>query len=259
MTPGLERYLTQPMAPPDPRAIAAIEAGPMNPLDVLLPTSFDRLLDPTELPVETGWCWTPDHVAYVAVRTPMPGTTGAMWDWWFDWHAHDPLRYRIWFPGMHFGNRLVPRSRPRAKPFWGATHFPDEDIGTGREHLRIEFKAPTEYGFTTDALQDPRVATIVGGHVGSASRHVRFGVMTHVFLNAPDGIVLRSRFHNGAVLRPDLPGVVGDLAGVAINRAAVRRLTIPRDTPRALALHCAREYAHLAAILPELYSEYGPG
>lgn len=246
------------MTAPDASVIAAIEAGPMDDArEALSAGAMDRLLDPTPLEVETGWCWTPEQVAYVAVRTEMPATTGPMWDWWFDWHQHDPLRYRVWYPGMHFDISSKAPTERGAKPFWGATHYPVEDIGLGRDTVRIEFKRPSEYGFSTDALDDQRVATIVGGYVGVPARHLRVGVVSHVFLHAGDGLILRSRFWLGSDLRPDLPGRLGDALGRLINRSALRRRAIPRRLPQCLARHCATEYAHLASMLPELHTRFG--
>ncbi len=79
-----------------------------------------------------------------------------MVDWWFDWHPRDPLRYRIWHPAAHRDNSLEPATLARAKAHWGAVHHPVEDVGTGVVHARIEFKAPTEMGMSSDALDDPR-------------------------------------------------------------------------------------------------------
>jgi hypothetical protein len=36
----------------------------------------------------------------------------------------------------------------------------------------------------------------------------------------------------------------------------VRRLALPASLPRALAGHCAEEYANLATLLPELYRRF---
>lgn len=41
------------------------------------------LLRPGHGPVETGYSLAPGGEARVAVLTPMPGVTPAMWDWWF--------------------------------------------------------------------------------------------------------------------------------------------------------------------------------
>lgn len=250
----LSVYLDRPMERPAPETLQAIEAGPMQAGDAIALQAVDRLLDPSPLPCETGWCTLPDGVAYVAVRTSMPTVSAEMIDWWFDWHPRDPLRYRIWHPSAHRGNSLQLPATSRAKRHWGAVHHPVEDVGTGVVHARIEFHSPTEMGMSTDALEDPRVATIVCGYAGDDRLRVRHTPMFHVFLNDGDGVVLRSRFWLGAALRP-----YGPLAGLGsrlLNTPFVRRRALPRDLPRSLALHCAEEYANLGALLPELYADY---
>jgi hypothetical protein len=237
---SLTPYLARPLAPPDADALAAIAAGPMDPRDALALRDVDRLLDPAPIAVENGWCLLPDGVGYVAVRTPMPDVTGAMVDWWFDWHAHESDRYRVWHPLAHFDNACEPSPVPRAKAHWGTVHHPVEDVGTGTQYARIAFRSPTEMGMSTDALGDPAVATIVCGEVGDDRLHARHSVMFHVFLREGDGVVLRSRFW----------------LGVALPRP-VRRLAIGARVARALARHCAEEYANLGALLPELYDRFG--
>jgi len=257
ITTDLEEYLQRPFAPPAPGVLETIDASPIaRPADALGLGDLDRLLDPEPLPVETGWCWTPERVAYVAVRSEMPGVSGEMWDWWFDWHPRDPLRYRIWYPGSHLDIAFEPPPTPGEKPHWGATHYPVEDVGLGRQVIRIQFRRPTEYGYSTDALADPRIGTIVGGFVGSQRERARVGVVSHVFLRDGDGVVLRSRFWLGGMLRPDVPGRVGDGIGWLMNRPPVRRAVLPAALPQRLARHCAIEYARLAAILPELHERY---
>ena len=256
MTRDLAAYLERPMAAPDPEALGAIQAGPMDPARALARTDLDRLLDPEPVAVETGWCTLADGVSYVAVRTPMPGVTPEMVDWWFDWHPRDPLRYRIWHPAAHRSNRVEQPATVGAKAHWGTVHHPVEDVGTGVVHARIAFCAPIALGFSTDALDDPRVGTVVCGLVGDDRLHVRHSVMAHVWLRDGDGLVLRSRFWLGAVLRPDLPGALGAVGARLVNRPLVRRRALPDGLPRQLALHCAEEYANLAEILPELHAAY---
>jgi phloretin hydrolase len=255
-TAELEQYLSRPMTPPAGEVLEAIARGPIDPVDALGRRSLDRLLDPSSLRAETGWCTLPDGVAYAAVRTEMPGVTGDMVDWWFDWHQRDPSRYRLWFPGAHRSISFEPAPAPAAKPFWGAVHHPVEDIGIGMERLRIAFQPPTRLGFSTDALDDQRVATIVGGFVGDDRRRAQHTVMAHVFLARPEGVVGRSRFWIGAALRPYAPAPVAGAATPLINRRFVRARLIPRRTARAMAEHCAAEYANLAALLPELHARY---
>jgi phloretin hydrolase len=253
---GLSSYLTRPMTPPDPATLAAIERGPVDPGEALPLADLDRLLDPAPLPVETGWCALPDGVRYVAVRTPMPAVSAEMVDWWFDWHPRDPLRYRVWHPSAHSGNSVELPAASQAKAHWGAVHHPVEDVGTGTVHARIAFAPPTAVGFSTDALDDPNVATIVCGHVGDDRRHMRHSVMAHVFLSDGEGVVLRSHFWLGAAIRPYLPSPLAGTAAAVLNNRVVRNLALPSGLAPALSRHCAEEYANLAALLPELHSSF---
>jgi hypothetical protein len=224
---GLAIYLERPMASPDPVTLAAIEAGPIAPGVALPRAGLDRLLDPAPLVAETGWCTLPDRVGYVAVRTPMPQVSAEMVDWWFDWHPRDPLRYRVWHPQAHRDNALELPSAAGRKAHWGAVHHPVEDVGTGMVHARIAFRPPTALGFSSDGLDEPEVATIVCGEVGDDRRHVRHSAMAHVFLRDGDGVVLRSHFWLGSLIRPYLPGPIAAPLGLALNRPGVRRLALP--------------------------------
>jgi phloretin hydrolase len=255
----LAAYLDRPLTPPAADVIAAIDAGPIAPGDALPLSALDRLLDPAPLAADTGWCVLPDGVAYVAVRTAMPEVTGEMVDWWFDWHPEDPVRYRVWHPRAHHGNAVERPATPGAKAHWGTVHHPVEDVGVGLVHARIGFVAPTELGFSTDALDLPAVATVVCGYAGDDRRRLRHTPMAHVFLRDGDGVTLRSRFWLGAAIRPYLPDPPATLAARLLNRRAVRERALPRGLPEALARHCAEEYANLAALLPELHARYAAG
>lgn len=256
--PGLEPYLKRPLTPPDPKVLAAIGSGPVDPARTLPLDEIDRLLDPAPLAVETGWCFREDRIGFVAVRTAMPGVDAEMVDWWFQWHPRDPDRYRAWHPLAHFGNSVEAPAVPGPKAHWGAVHHPLEDVGTGTVRARIAFAPPTAIGFSTNGLDDPAVATIVCGHVGDDTRRLRHSVMAHVFLADGDGVVLRSHFWLGAAVRPYLPAPLATPIAAALDNRLVRRLSLPADLPRALATHCAEEYANLAAILPELHERFGP-
>jgi len=252
----LQPYLARPLAPVDPAVAAAIAAGPIDPAQALAPTECDRLLDPFPLPAENGWCTLPDGVGYVAVRTAMPGVSAEMVDWWFDWHPRQGIRYRVWHPLAHRENSVEQPATPGHKAHWGAVHHPVEDIGTGEEHMRIEFTRPSEIGMSNDALALPHVGTIVCGLAGDDRRRMRHTIMFHVFLRHGDGVVLRSRFWIGAAIRPY--GPLGAAGAALLNNRFVRGAIIPRRVPAALARHCTEEYANLAALLPELYQRFGP-
>jgi hypothetical protein len=100
------------------------------------------------------------------------------------------------------------------------------------------------------------VAAIVGGLAGDDRRRMQHTKMVHVFLASNGGVVLRSRFWLGAAIRPYAPAPLAGVAARVLNRPAVRRRMLPTAVPRALARHCAEEYANLAAILPELHREF---
>ncbi|HOT43845.1 MAG TPA: hypothetical protein PLM53_05285 [Spirochaetota bacterium] len=70
------------------------------------------------------------------------------------------------------------------------------------------------------------------------------------------GVEMRSRFWIGGNLRVNwLPE--RSPVNRPVNSRLVRRLALPRDAALQMALHCAHEYNNLAAILPELYRDYG--
>jgi hypothetical protein len=255
-THPLSGYLARPLTRPARETLDAIERGPIDPRDALALDAVNQLLDPAPLPCETGWCTLPDGVGYIAVRTAMPEVSAAMVEWWFDWHPRDSLRYRAWHPVAHLANSLQTPPVARTKAHWGAVHHPVEDVGTGVVHARIEFRAPTEMGMASDALDDPRVASIVCGYAGDDRLHVRHTPMFHVFLHDGKSVVLRSRFWLGAALRPY--GPLGGPGARVLNTPFVRRRALPRHAPRALATHCAEEYANLGVLLPELHARFGP-
>jgi hypothetical protein len=255
---ALADYLQRPMTPPQAEVLAAIEGGPIDPRRALALEQVERLLDPRPLEVESGWCTLGDGIGFVAVRTAMPRVSGEMVDWWFDWHPRDSLRYRVWHPTAHRANSLEPGTGGSSlgKAHWGAVHHPVEDVGIGTVHARIAFRRPSEMGLPEDRLANEDVATIVCGYVGDDRRRVRHTPMFHVFLrDGKGGVVLRSAFWLGAAVRPY--GALGPLGERLLNHRFTRRATLPARLPRALASHCAEEYANLATLLPELFERFG--
>jgi phloretin hydrolase len=212
-TADLFPYLSRPMTPPSADVQIAIERGPIAVVDALPRTQLDRLLDPAPLPAETGWCTLANGTGYVAVRTPMPGVTSEMVEWWFTWNARDPIRYQIWYTGAHEWTHQEDRAGPaRAKPHWGVVNYPVEDVGLGMRSMKIEFAVPSRLGFSNDAVNDPRVGTIIAGLVGDVAARLQHTLMIHVFLKAADGLVLRSRFYMGAAIQLYAPEFIARLS-----------------------------------------------
>jgi hypothetical protein len=253
----LGRLLERALAPAEPDVLGAIERGPIDPADALPPDELDPLVEAAHLPCETGWCRLPDGSAYTAVRTPMREVSGEMLDWWFGWHPHDPLRYRIWFPGAHADISFEPARARRRKEYWDTVHHPVEDIGLGMQRLRIRFLDPAAFGFSARAIEHPAAATIVCGIVGDDRRRAWHTRICHVARHADDGVELRSRFWIGSELRLFARGAPARAINRVLSRPAVRRRLIPARAPVQMARHCAAEYANLASLLPELFARYG--
>ncbi|WP_028314030.1 DAPG hydrolase family protein [Desulfatibacillum aliphaticivorans] len=243
--------------------LRAIEKGPHSHALVLPLEDINALLSPGYLDIETGFCNMPDGSVYVAVKTEMPKVTGDMLDWWFWWHPMQSLRYKIWFPQAHFSVSLdadleeySKRSGPYAERYWNTANFPREDVGAGAETLSIKFVRPSDFGFDESRFEKAGVATVFCGLVGSKSKHVKqHTLMCHFVRNVDEGVEMRSRFWIGKKIL-----VYGDNENSPVNRLAntklIRKIAIPKNIGRSMAMHCAQEYNNLAEILPELYRAY---
>ncbi|PKL38315.1 MAG: hydrolase [Spirochaetae bacterium HGW-Spirochaetae-1] len=250
------------MSPVSPDILDIIETGPMDPRNTLPFENINDLLNPGYHAVETGYCRMPDNSCYVSVLTKMPGLTGKMIDWWFAWHPLESLRYKMWYPGAHFGNSVQDIARASdtrlslRERYYHNTNYAVEDIGIGPDIMAITFFPPEEYGFDTSRFEKADVATVICALCGSATKKVTHTNMIHFVRSTKDGVEMRSRFWIGRKLKLDF------LSGNSIiNKLAdtkpVRGLAIPKQTPHLMARHCAFEYSNLAAILPGLYREYG--
>lgn len=201
---------------------------------------------PGYLPVETGWCVQPNGVATIAVLTPMPGVTPAMWDWWFAWHGCAPGRYKLWAPSEHLAAfwRDGEGERPGHKSYIGRTSLIKEHIGSVYLEGAIRFTDPAEIGFIPGAF----AGTVICGRAGEVRAPVEHTWLIHQVRAVPGGAEMRSRFylgqdpvftHTGAPV-PE-PGPGGQKPG---------------PKPAELLVHCATEMHHLAGFLPELYGLY---
>ena len=240
----LRAYLRKPVPqmPPEIRAALSGSHG-------VTPTPFDRkndILSSPALQEETGFARLANGNYVVSMTCPMPGVTPEAIRWWFWWHAQKSLRYRIWFPGEHYGI-----STARADRAWFAagsppafqpnTHYPVERIGRLILPLRIDFVSPESFGFSPAAMRENDIPLIVCGHVGAVYGMVRHTEMAHIFTRTQDGLTLASRFWLGQTLRPPL----------------LRKALLTDGTARGMAAHCCVEYRRLAQILPELYARFG--
>ena len=240
---ALKEYLRQPPPelPPEIRAALAADA-------TVTLTPFGRKEEiprNADLQRETGFSRFPDGSFLVAMTCPMPGVTPEMVRWWFGWHPRQSLRYRIWFPGEHYGITAARRSRARdaeTRPeFQPDVHYPVERIGRLILPLKIAFVSPESFGFSPSLMRENDIPLIVCGHVGAVYGLVPHTEMAHIFRQTEDGLMLVSRFWLGQTLQNPL----------------LRRAILTDETARGMAAHCCVEYRNLARILPELYRAYG--
>jgi len=144
------RHWNPAMAPLAPHVREALLHGP-EAAELGLPLDdANRLLDPDDLPIETGWTRLSNGQLFVAVRTPMPGVTAAMIDWWFGWHGVEAQRYKLWHPRAHLHTRMerppadTPGLTDREK-YVGNVSYVTEYIGDRLFELAIAFRDPATY------------------------------------------------------------------------------------------------------------------
>jgi hypothetical protein len=80
--------------------------------------------------------------------------------------------------------------------------------------------------------------------------------MCHLVRSIANGVEMRSRFWIGRKINLTMLSENSPVHHL-INTKLLRKILIPGDTPAQMAHHCAQEYNNLAAILPELYRDYG--
>ena len=242
-------------AEPASEVLDALKAGALREGEVLSWDSRHKLTEEGYLPGENGWARFEDGSAYVAVRTFFPGATAEMIDWWFEWaQREEDIRYKIWYPGAHYAMSQAPTPNApdyeKPKAYWGKSRFPVEDVGVGVARLRLDFVAPSEFGF--DEL--PEGSTMLAVRVGLPNGLLKTTDMIHYVRPVEGGVEMRSRFWIAREFEA-MAGGLGVAAALADN-AFVKRVVVPENLPQELALHCANEYSQLASFLPEVYHQY---
>lgn len=251
------RFMAERTAPPQATVTRAY-TGPPTPAARIPP--FDTLVG--ELAphgysaVETGFGCADSGVVWVAVHTPMPRVTAAMWDWWFGWHLVQSARYKLWHPDAHMYAEVATDHRDRQIPdrqrYIGNVSYVDEYIGPELQQLAIAFHDPRALGFTV-----PDGHTVIVGRVGSAVAPIDLGWLAHQVRPVPGGAEMRSRFYL-RMYGTHAPDPAHAVRAVERGPAADPTDLVPGlDTARDLMLHCGQEMNHLARFLPELYAEFG--
>ncbi len=236
----LDDFLNKPLPqmPPEIRGILDANA----PVSLTAFGEKNRILTDDALQKEIGFSRFDNSNYIVSMICPMPGITPEMIRWWFWWHAQDSVRYKIWFPGEHYGISYARKDRTyfsqKTTPeFQPNTHYPVERIGKLILPLKIEFVSPEAFGFSPELMRENGIPLIVCGHVGAMYGIVNHTEMAHIFKQTEDGLLLISRFWLGQTLKNPL----------------IRKAMLTDKTAKGMAEHCCIEYRNLAEILPGLY------
>jgi hypothetical protein len=234
--------------------MATVADAKGDPADALPLMDRNRLFDPGDLPDEFGYYLMPDGTLQVACRTDMPGVTGDMLKWWFDWHGIDSFRYSIWDPEDHFGvtvesekqrARLVDPSIPVGERIWGVTHVVDESIGGPPTKIVIMFAKPGDLGYDQTKVDTELCDFLCAANALIVSDGPKVPVvMTHMARTVAGVLQFRSRFWIG--------WHIVDMQPVKLLPDGI---TVPSEIGIGLLGHNIKEYGHLAKILPQLYAE----
>ena len=239
------KYFLRDMTPPPEGAVENACKRQLRCDEALHIRDKDRLFAPGYLPGEVGWCVFPDGTATIANLTPMPGVTAEMLDWYWAWHGLEPLRYKIWDPEEHYEAKSLNReqnldsSLSYKERYWNTCQDVVEGFtGEPAPPLRMMFRNPADVGFSKSELETFKGTIICGGGVDDGC------FMTHFFRPMENGGELRSRFWFGWKFAGGKPVKVlpdGETMGIEPQLVLLR--------------HTIREFANLAAILPELFAE----
>jgi len=224
-------------------------------------TEANQLLEPSYLPLETGFTRLANGQLFVAVLTKMPRVTSQMIDWWFGWHYMESQRYKLWHPRAHVSNRAErmigddPGLSDREK-YLHNPNYVTEYVGSELLDISIAFSEASDF-LDVARFEAAGVGTAVCGVVSLQSSPLVLGLLIHLIRETEDGCEMRSRFWLGKLEVKGVP------AARALSRIAGSRFVAKRAAPiaqgRDMLVHCAVEMNHLASFLPDLYVDYHPG
>ncbi len=206
----------------------------------------NEILTSSILQNEIGYTKMQNGDLLVSMTCPMPNVTHEMINWWFWWHAQEPVRYKLWYPHEHLSISYDKKQAAYFKAekftkFEPNTHYPIEKIGSAPLPLRISFMNPIDFGFDEKIMAETGVKTILCANVGAFKGLIEHTKMCHIFFERDDGLFLVSRFWLGKTLKNKL----------------IRKFMLTDEMALDMAKHCYVEYRNLAAKLPSLYEEYG--
>ncbi len=215
--------------------------------EALLPEELNRLFEQSFGKMENGISRLPDGCAAIALTIDMPGVTPEMFHWWYAWHSLEPMRFKIWNREEHYDCRRLNPAKAQDNSLSMAQRYQnticelEEDLGFGPERIRVHYRRPEDFGFDAEKLKSFEGAIVCAGDTRSPVMSVHFLSPTAT------GCLLRSRVWLGCGIEKGRP-----------KRLLPPGAMIPIEPARGHFCHLARDMSHLAAVLPELYRQFGP-
>ena len=200
--------------------------------------------------VETGYTNEVDGSIHAAIITAMPGVTPEMCDWWFGWYGSQDSRYKLWHPKSHVS--AIWEDGEDDITYIGRNSVIEEYIDDKFMKALIQFKHPTEFGFSINAIKDPSKAVYICSIVGHSKFPIDYGYLVHQVRAVEGGSEIRSRFWMGGQyihVRKEC-----NLTSLTSTFVQIMKILSP-DYGRKMLIHCSEEMNHLATFLPKLYAE----
>ena len=188
-----------------------------------------------------------DATYLVSVRTPMPGVTANMVQWWFSDFLQNTEHYIWWHPKDHV---WMDWENKQPGKVVGASHLVHEYIGQELSKLRIQFINASEL-FGYDPNNDNTF--IICARVGLLDEKINIAKMCHIVRNTLDGAEMRSRFWLGHISKRQANETVSSFNGLIGNLAFTRLFALDKKDAENLMIHAQEEMKYLAKLLPALY------
>jgi hypothetical protein len=244
------KYYDENMVDLAPQVQDALESipFPIGALSRFIEAKFLKEEGYTDL--ETGYTNELDGSIHAAIFTAMPGVTPEMCDWWFGWHGSQNSRYKLWHPKSHVSS--VWEDGEDDITYIGRNSIIEEYIDDKFMKLLIQFKHPTEFGFSINAIKDPSKSVYICATIGHSKFPIDYGYLVHQVRAVEGGSEMRSRFWIGGQYihaRKECK-----LTGLTSSFIQIMKIISP-DLGRKMLIHCSEEMNHLAAFLPTLYAE----
>lgn len=222
-----------------------------DPADALQIADRNRLLDDDYIPEPHGFYELPTGGLLVSGTIPMPDVTYDMLNWWWPWHALEPLRYAIWDPEDHFDSKIPDEARARIldpnvpipEKIWGCDNTVLESIGGPADDIVIMFKNPGELGYDMSKIGPGKREFFLAANALMGSMKVPV-VMTETAKEIDGVMTFMARFWVGYHI---IDGEARYLLPPEVK--------LPEQVAMGLAAHNIKEFQHLNKILPLVYAE----